>query len=433
MNRLYSIDAIKETGKEVMVEGWVSEVRKLGGIMFFVLRDRAGLIQITVPKSNELFNSALELKKESVVSVKGIIKESKQAPGGSELIPSSIKIMAVSEQPIPLDISGKIESNLDNRLDWRVLDMRRPEVRSIFMIRSEFLRAYRDYLTKNKFMEFNSPKLIETASEGGTNVFPVIYFQKEAFLAQSPQLYKQSLIAAGFDRVFETGPVFRAEPHHTTRHLCELTMIDFEMGFINSYEDLMKVCEELTVYMLEQVKKNCAEELKTLNKTIEIPKLPFPRVTMREAYELLKKEGYEVTYGEDLSTENEKRLGDIVKKKYKHDFVFLTEFPWAAKPFYTYKKADEPEWTMSYDLIYKGVEIVSGGQREHRYDMLMKQVNEKGVTPKLIQWYIDMFKYGVPPHGGQAFGLDRIVKQFLDLENVREAVMYPRDPDRLAP
>jgi aspartyl-tRNA synthetase len=339
----------------------------------------------------------------------------------------------VAEQPIPLDLSGKIESNLDKRLDWRVLDLRRPEVKAIFTIRSEFLRSYREYMSKQGFIEFNSPKVLETASESGSNVFPIIYFQREAFLAQSPQFYKQSLIAAGFDRVFETGPVFRAEPHHTTRHTCEYTSLDFEMGFIKSYDDIMKLSEGVTVHMLKSVAKNCADELKLLGKKIDVPKTPFPRVTMEEAYELLEKEGYKPEHGDDLSTEHEKALGDIVKKKFKHDFVFLTQFPWKVRPFYAYKNQDNPKWTDSYDLIYKGIEMVTGGQREHRYDVLVKQAKEKGIHLEPIKWYADMFKYGVPPHGGQGLGLGRIVKQFLELDNIREAVMYPRDPDRLAP
>ncbi len=436
MKRVYSSKALLMNGKKVMLAGWVSEKRKLGSILFIILRDREGIIQLTLIKnkvSESLFNKASELRKESVISVKGVVKSNTNAPGGAEVIPEEINVISVAEQPIPLDISGKIKSNLDKRLDWRVLDLRRPEVKAIFVIRAEFLRAYREFLRKNGFIEFNSPKILESASESGANVFPIIYLQKEAFLAQSPQFYKQSLIAAGFDRVFETAPVFRAEPHHTTRHVNEYTSLDFEMGFINSFEDIMKVSESLVVHMLKSVKKNCSRELELLGKSISIPSTPFPRITMTKAYELLQKEGFNPVIGDDLSTEEEKALGVIVKKKYKHDFVFLTKFPWKVRPFYTYRSESNPEWTDSFDLIYKGVEMVTGGQREHRYDVLVKQAEEKGIHTKPIQWYFDMFKYGVPPHGGQGMGLGRVVKQFLDLENIREAVMFPRDPDRLAP
>ncbi len=430
--RIYSKEALKSPGKTVKVAGWVSEIRSLGGVVFVVLRDREGFIQITVHKDNSCFDVAKKLKKEYVISAEGKVEKNSNAPGGAELIPSKINIISPSQQPIPLDISGKIESNLDKRLDWRVLDLRRPDVRSIFKIRAKILEAFREELRNNGFIEFNSPKILETASESGANVFPIIYFQKEAFLAQSPQFYKQSLIAAGFDRVFETGPVFRAEPHHTTRHTCEYTSLDFEMGFIDSYEDVMNMCEKVVVHMLKKARE-CKEELKILGKTIPEPTTPFPRITMQEAYDLLEQEGMKPTRGDDLSTEEERKLGEIVKKKYNHDFVFLTKFPWKVRPFYTNRDENDPEWTNSFDLIFRGVEMVTGGQREHRYDVLVSQAKEKGIKIKPIQWYFDMFKYGVPPHGGLGLGLGRIVKQLLDLENIREAVMYPRDPDRLAP
>ncbi|HLE06973.1 MAG TPA: aspartate--tRNA(Asn) ligase [Candidatus Nanoarchaeia archaeon] len=434
MNRSYSVDAIKEKGKEALVQGWVSEVRKLGGIMFFTLRDRTGLIQVTVPKKNELFTNALELKKESVVSVKGLINKSKQAPGGAELIPSSIEVLAVAEQPIPLDISGKIESNLDKRLDWRVLDLRTPKATAIFKVESKVIQAIHEHLQKSGFFNIITPRILGVPAEGGSEIFPVIYFEKEAFLRQDPQLHRQLTIAGGLDKIYEVGPSWRAEQSHTIRHVCEHDTVACEISFIKDEHDVMKVEEELFASVIKKVKEDCAEELKLFNITLDVPKTPFPVLEFPEVYKLLEKLGHKnVKYGEDIDGEAERLLTDYVKKKYDSDVFFVNKFPSRIKPFYVMREDSDPIWARSTDMIFKGLEMSSGGQREHRHEQLLKQVAEKKMTMSYIQWFTDVFKYGVPPHGGFSIGIQRLVMKILGLENIREAILFPRDVERLIP
>ena len=434
MNRSYSVDAIKEKGKEALVQGWVSEVRKLGGIMFFTLRDRTGLIQVTVPKKNELFTNALELKKESVVSVKGLINKSKQAPGGAELIPSSIEVLAVAEQPIPLDISGKIESNLDKRLDWRVLDLRTPKATAIFKVESKVIQAIHEHLQKSGFFNIITPRILGVPAEGGSEIFPVIYFEKEAFLRQDPQLHRQLTIAGGIDKIYEVGPSWRAEQSHTIRHVCEHDTVACEISFIKDEHDVMKVEEELFASVIKKVKEDCAEELKLFNITLDVPKTPFPVLEFPEVYKLLEKLGHKnVKYGEDIDGEAERLLTDYVKKKYDSDVFFVNKFPSRIKPFYVMREDSDPIWARSTDMIFKGLEMSSGGQREHRHEQLLKQVAEKKMTMSYIQWFTDVFKYGVPPHGGFSIGIQRLVMKILGLENIREAILFPRDVERLIP
>ncbi|MCW1296214.1 MAG: aspartate--tRNA(Asn) ligase [Candidatus Parvarchaeota archaeon] len=433
--RFYSSEIKRKKTKNVIVAGWVQEIRDFGGIKFLVLRDKDGLIQVTAPKkkvSSEIFKKISDISKECVVAVKGEVIKEKQAPGGIEVIPSEIEILSRSESPIPLEFL-KIESNLDKRLDWRFLDLRNPKNASIFKIQSVVSNATRSFFYENGFVEIHTPKIIASATEGGANVFPIVYFEKKAFLAQSPQFYKQMMMATGFDKVFEIGPVFRAEPHHTTRHLCEYTSIDFEIAFIQGYEDVMEVVENLFVYILKEVKKKCTNELKLFNRKIEVPKKPFPRITMKEAYELLKREGKRIEYRSDLDPEGERILSDVVKKMYKHEFVFLTEFPWKVAQFYHMRKKDDLEWTYRADLIWNGLEMTTLAQREHRYEILVQQCKEKGLIPEQFNFYLNFFKYGMPPHGGAGTGLERIVLKILGLENIRETTLLPRDPLRLMP
>ncbi len=425
-----------EIGEEVVLAGWVREIRDFGSLKFIILADREGEIQVVGKKgetSDEIMNVLDELGKEWVIAVKGVVRENEKAPGGKEVVPERIEILSRSESVLPLEVRSKAKAELPTRLDNRFLDIRKPEVMAIFKIRSKISNAIREYFHSNGFIEINTPKIVASATESGANVFPILYFEREAFLAQSPQFYKQAAMAAGLEKVFEIAPAFRAEKHHTIRHLTEYTSVDLEISFIESYDDVMKHVENLLVHVLKYLKENAEKELNILGKEIEVPKLPFPRITMREAYKLLESEGVEIEYGDELDTESEKLFGKIVKEKYGTDFAFLTEFPWSVRPFYTYRKDDEPEWTNSFDLIYKGIEIVTGGQREHRYDQLIKNAKEKGINTDAIDFYLKMFKYGVPPHGGCGIGLDRVVMLLLDLPNVREATMFPRDPERLEP
>ncbi|MBR9682747.1 MAG: aspartate--tRNA(Asn) ligase [Candidatus Aenigmarchaeota archaeon] len=421
----------------VILMGWVRAIRGGGKLKFIQLADKNGYIQITAKTDDitpELMEKINELNREYVIGVKGTVKRNEQAPGGIEIVPQTIKILNTSEAQLPMEvIQKKTPAELPTRLNTRFMDLRRPEIAAIFKIRDHVTTAIRLFLESHDFIEINTPKLVAQATESGANVFKVTYFDQEAYLAQSPQFYKQTMMAASFDRVYEISPVFRAEKHHTIRHVTEYTSLDFEMSFIRNSEDVATMIEKLMVYIWHYVKTNAKEELKLLDKEINVPKTPFPRISMREAYQLLKEADVPYKEGDDLDTNGEKELGRLIREKFAHEFVFLTEFPWSVRPFYTMKKEDEPEWTASFDMLCNGLEIVTGGQREHRHEILVKQAEEKKIDPKTLSFYMNMFKFGVPPHGGSGIGVDRIVMQMLDLGNIREAVLFPREPDRLTP
>ncbi|MEM3671168.1 MAG: aspartate--tRNA(Asn) ligase [Thermoprotei archaeon] len=425
-----------EEGSKVTVYGHLEDVRNLGGLKFAVIRDAAGRLQAVFNKKTlpaQMIQALDSASRESVVKVEGTVRKDERAPGGFEISPISFEVISKADVPLPIDVAGKTETNLDLRLDWRFLDLRRPAVAAIFRIQSCVGDAVRNYFTEKGFCEIHTSKIVSQATEGGANVFPILYFKRSAYLAQSPQFYKQMMIAAGFERVWEMGPVYRAEPHHTPRHICEYVSIDFEKGYIESYEEVMQTVEELMAYVLKTVAQTCSTQFETLGKKVANPATPFPRVTMREAYALLEERGVKVEYGSDLDPEGERQLGLAVKEKFGSEFVFLTEFPWKVAQFYHMRKKDEPEWTYRADLIYKGLELCTLAQREHRYDVLASQAKEKGLNPKDFQFYLDFFRYGVPPHGGGALGLERIVMQMLDLPNIRESTLLPRTPERLTP
>ena len=425
-----------QEGEEVILAGWVRELRDFGKLKFIILADGEGEMQITAKKGEveeDLLSLIDAIGREWVIAVKGKIRKNEKAPSGKEVVPEEILVLNRSESVLPLEVRSRARAELPTRLDNRFLDLRRPETGAIFRIRSEISNAIREFFHRNGFVEIHTPKIVASATESGANVFPILYFEREAFLAQSPQFYKQAAIIGGLERVFEIAPAFRAEKHHTVRHLTEYTSVDMEVGFIEGYEDVMEWVEKLIVYVLSSVKERCGNELKLLGKEIEVPRVPFPRVTMRKAYKLLEAEGIEVEYGEELDTEREKLFGKIIREKFGHEFVFLTEFPWKVRPFYTYRKDSEPEWTCSFDLIYRGTEIVTGGQREHRYEKLLENCREKGINPESVEFYLRMFRYGAPPHGGCGLGMDRLVMLLLGLANVREAALFPRDPERLEP
>ena len=434
MERRYSKEISPEMeGKEVKVAGWVHEIRKLGGLRFIVLRDRKGILQVTLPKkvvSKEVFKLSGELSRESVILVKGKVKAEEKAPNGYEIIPESIEVLSKASSPLPLDPTGKVEANLDTRLDNRFIDLRKPEVRAIFLIRDAILKAGRTYLSKQGFIEVHTPAIISTASEGGTELFPIAYFEKEAFLAQSPQLYKQMLMATGLDKVYEIAKYFRAEEHDTIWHLNEITAIDCEIAFIKSEEDVLNVIENLVTEMISFVKENCKEELEILEVEVEKPKLPFPRITYDEALEILEERGLKLPFGEDLTTEAEKKLGEAMKEK-GYELYFVTRYPIKIKPFYT--MPEDKIYSRAFDLEFKGREVISGSQRIHDYELLVKMIKEKGLRVESFEHYLKAFKYGMPPHGGFGFGIERFLMLLLNLPNIREAVLFPRDRKRLTP
>ncbi len=420
-------------GEEVILAGWVHERRDLGGIKFILLRDREGIAQITAPKkkvSDEIFKLMDSLGREWVIAVKGNTKASPQAPGGLEVIPSEIEIISMAEANLPLDPSEKVDADIDTRLDNRFMDIRKPRVTAIFKIRSEILSAAREYLLSQAFVEIQTPKISASGTEGGTELFPLSYFEREAFLAQSPQLYKQTMMATGMDRVFEMAHYFRAEESNTRRHLSESDAVDIEMSFIENEDDVIYILENLVSHILKCVNDNKKNELKLLGVEVNTPSTPFRRIKYEEAISLLQESGFNVHYGEDLGTESEKALGNVVKKKYGDDLYFLTKYPLSIKPFYT---NFDGETARAFDLDYKGVEISSGGQRIHNVEVLKTRIKEKGLSVSSFEAYLKPFRYGMPPHGGFGLGIDRLIMQMLNLENIREGVLFPHDRRRLEP
>jgi aspartyl-tRNA synthetase len=437
IERVYSGELSPEKdGEEVSIAGWVHEKRKLGGLLFLLVRDRDGIVQVTLPKKfvpAEVFETAKGVSKESVVVVKGKLQAMDKAPGGVEVIPSQIEVLSSAASPLPLDPTGKVPANLDTRLDHRVLDLRKPQVAAIFKIRSRALKAAREHLLSQGFIEVHTPRIISTASEGGTELFPISYFEREAFLAQSPQLYKQMLMGSGLDRVFEIATYFRAEEHDTIWHLNEITAVDCELAFISGYEDVLKVIEGLICAMIREVKEHCSQELERLGVELEVPRTPFPRLTYAEVLSLLEEEAnLKLPFGEDLTTEAEKKLGEIMHQR-GHELYFVTRFPLDAKPFYTMPDSEDPELSASFDLEFKGREIISGSQRIHDYDLLVQRIKAKGLREQNFSSYLEAFKYGMPPHGGFGMGIERFLMLLLDLPNIREAVLFPRDRHRLEP
>jgi aspartyl-tRNA synthetase len=314
-----------------------------------------------------------------------------------------------------------------------VLDLRKPQVAAIFKIRSRALKAAREHLLSKGFIEVHTPRIISTASEGGTELFPISYFEREAFLAQSPQLYKQMLMGSGLDRVFEIATYFRAEEHDTIWHLNEITAVDCELAFISDYEDVLRVIEGLICAMIREVKEHCSQELERLGVELQVPPKRFPRLTYAEVLSLLEEEAnLKLPFGEDLTTEAEKKLGEIMHQR-GHELYFVTRFPLDAKPFYTMPDSEDPELSASFDLEFKGREIISGSQRIHDYDLLVQRIKAKGLREQNFSSYLEAFKYGMPPHGGFGMGIERFLMLLLDLPNIREAVLFPRDRHRLEP
>jgi nondiscriminating aspartyl-tRNA synthetase len=424
-------------GKQVTVGGWVQDLRNLGGISFLQLRDRAGVIQVTnlKKKNKELFDLAASIPRESVVLVTGTVKESKEARAGFEILPDKIEIVSKAEAPLPLGVIDKVGADLDTRLNNRFMDVRKEEVRSIFQIKAKTIEGIRQYLLKEGFVEVSTPKIVAAGAEGGSTLFPIKYFDRNAYLAQSPQLYKQNLMATGLDRIFEIAPAYRAEASDTIRHIAEFISLDVELAFIRSSEDVMAVAEGIVVSSLDHVREHAKAELEKLGRTVERPQTPFPRVKYKDAVELVRAEGVKIEQGDDLGTEGEKALGEVMKREKNCELYFITEFPTSLKrgTFYAMRHDDDPDTTGYFDLDYRGQEIVSGGQREHRYDVLTEQMRENNLNLESFDFYLKAFRFGMPPHGGFGFGVERYVQKMLDLPNVREAVLYPRDRSRLVP
>jgi len=424
-------------GKEVLLGGWLQESRNLGGIVFGIVRDRYGTAQVTVRKkeSPELASVLTDASRESVLVIRGTVAKSTKTQRGFEIIPSAITVESQALTPLPLGVVDKVSADLDTRLDNRFIDLRKPEVERIFEVKSEVMNATRAFLRYLGFIEVQTPKIAAAGAEGGSTLFKVDYFGRTAYLAQSPQLYKQNLMGAGFDRIFEIAPAFRAEASDTVRHLSEFTSLDIEMSFIDSSDEIMEVAEGIAYNSMKHLIDDCKPLLERCALKIELPKLPFRRIPYPQAVELAVSEGAKVRMGDDLGTEGEKALGAAVKKNWNEDLYFITEFPTELKrsTFYAMRKDDNPDVTTYFDMDFRGQEIVSGGRREHRLNKLISQMEENDLKPEAFGFYLEAFKYGMPPHGGFGFGVERFVQKLLDLPNIRESILYPRDRLRLTP
>lgn len=414
--------------KEIKIEGWLYRVRRLKSITFLVIRDRSGLVQCVIENNNIDLSS---LKLESVVSIVGIVKKSNNSLNPFEILVESFEIISEAHE-LPIELNKKeLDVNLDTILNNRAISIRHEKVNSIFKIQNIIVQSFREFLINKGFTEIFTPKIVAEGAEGGTEVFKVEYFEKTAYLAQSPQFYKQMMVGAGFERVFEVAHVYRAEQHNTSRHLNEYISMDLEIGFINNEFDIMNLEEDLIKFILKAIEVKGKEYLKILN--VNIPKIDvsIPKIELNEAIEILKK-----VYGKgdlegDLDPEGEKLICKYAKEKYGCDFIFLTNYPKRKRPMYT--MPFEEQGTRSFDLLFKGVEITTGGQRINDYNMLIKSIENKGLNPKDYESYTDIFRYGMPKHGGLAIGLERITTQLLNLENVREASLIPRDRTRITP
>ena len=427
----------KKIGQKVKIAGFVKTIRDHGGIKFLIVRDISGIIQVVVNKSNiETAKTAELLNLESVVEILGVVEEEKQAPNGFEIQAEEIKILSLSapELPIPVVEKGQEETEQHIRLDWRWLDLRKPKKALIFKVWTVMEQAFREYLLSNGFIQIHSPKLMNAPSESGAELFEVKYFDRTAYLAQSPQFYKQMAMAAGFEKVFEIGPVFRANPSFTSRHDTEFTSYDVEISFIESYKDIISLEERLIQYMLTEVKEKLGDLiLNFYDREIIIPSIPFPKVTMKEAKKILSKLGVPSEKEGDLTPEEERKLCEYIKEKTNHEFVFATEWPADVRPFYHMRLEKDPSLTKSFDLLWNGLEITTGAQREHRYDILKKQAEEKNISLDSIKFYLNFFKYGCPPHGGFGLGPTRMLIKIFNVSNVREVTYLYRGVNRLEP
>ena len=421
-------------GAEVPLAGWVEDVRNLGGIAFLIVRQRAGSFQATVKKKgNEgLFDRASRLVRESVVLVRGVIQSNPQVRNGWELVASDLNVLNASAAPLPLPVADKVGAEPDTRLDNRFLDLRKPEHRAIFRIRGLVLDAIRESMISQGFVEVQTPKLAGAGAEGGATLFETDYFGRKAYLSQSPQLYKQILMSTGLDRVYEIAPAFRAEPSDTVRHVTEFTSFDAEVSWIEGQEDVLRFLETAMGHAVDRVRERGADALELLQVVPKTLALPLRRVPYPEALEILRSRGKRLRDGEDVDTEAEKLLGTALAEE-GHEAYFLTEYPTAIKPFYIMARPDDPEASCSFDLEYKGDEMASGGQREHRPEVLEARMRAKGLNPDGFDFYLKAFRFGMPPHGGWGFGIDRFVQRLLDLPNIREAILFPRDRMRLVP
>ena len=440
MNRIQIGELAEHINEKVTVQGWLQILRDQKNIQFLILRDRSGLVQVAHYKPNDqaMAERISALGTESALTVVGkVVKNDVVKLGGLEIQLEELTIENAAETPLPFDpFDEENMPAIDFRMDWRFLDLRRKQNLLFFQVESLLEHAMREYWLKNDFIEIHSPKIMGSPSESGAELFEVAYFDRKAYLAQSPQFYKQMAMAAGFERVFEIGPVFRADPSFTSRHMTEFTGLDMEMSWINTHADVLDFTDGLLQYAYRRVKDEYDAEIKEVfDVDIQVPTVPFPRLTMAEAYAILKKSGYKLPPERkgDLDPGGERAIAEYVRKEYRHDFVYVIDWPISVRPFYHMRHTDNPELTRSFDLIAGGLEIATGAQREHRFEVLKAQALEYGLGLENIQFYLDFFRFGCPPHGGFGMGLSRLMMVMLKLNNIRESVYLFRGPNRLTP
>jgi len=398
------------------------------------VRDRSGSTQVTLKKGATdptLFDLLADLPRESVVAVEGTVQKSPKARRGVELVPTRVEVVSRAEVPLPLGVVDRVGAELDTRLNHRILDLRKPAVRELFELRAALLEGFRRAFTDRGYLEVETPKLLRQGAEGGATLFPVEYFETRAFLAQSPQLYKQMLIGAGFERVFEIAPAFRAEPSDTVRHITEFTSLDAEVAYIDGAEDVRVELETVISQAIAHAKQRVTREGSSIAASLPEATVPFARFTFAECQRWLGRPGGT----EDLGTEDEKRIGEVAEKEHGASFYFITDFPTVVKErtFYARRQDDHPELTGYFDLDYKGIELASGGPREHRLEPLMKNLQSAGHDPADFAGYLEAFRFGMPAHGGWGFGVERLLMTLTGLPNIREARLFPRDRYRLDP
>lgn len=429
MERVTAQEAGQHVGSEIDLAGWVHRIRPLGGVTFLVLRDRSGTVQCVC----ENVPGVTDLTAESIVRLRGLVVAEPRAAEGIEIHVTAIDTIATAPAMLPFEVNKKvIDANFDLQLDERVLALRHPRNQAIFRIQSALADGFRRALTGRGFTEVHSPKLVATGTEGGAEMFPVRYFERQAYLAQSPQFYKQMLVIAGFERVCEVGPVFRAESHNTSRHVNEFTSLDLEFGFIESEEDVMNLEEQFLAEMMAQVSATCQREIATLNATVPTVGR-IPRISTPDAISLLKSRYHWDSPSGEVNPEGERLLGEYAHDECGSEFIFLTHFPTAKRPAYTMPRPEDPTLTRSFDLLFRGLEVTTGGQRIHDYDQLVASFRRAGLDPEAFASYLNAFRFGAPPHGGLALGLERLTGRLLNLSNIRETTLFPRDRDRLTP
>ena len=425
----YIADARAHAGEKLKIAGWVHDFRDLGKLKFALIRDRSGILQVTMKKgvvSDELL-SQVALNKEDVVAFEGVLKENRIAPDGVEMVPEGFWLLNKVERKLPIDPTGVVPSEIDTRMDFRYLDLRRKDSASVFRIKSVVVTAFREKLLEMGFVEIHPSAITGAATEGGADVFPIQYFENKAYLVQSPQLYKQLAVIGGFDRVFVTMPVFRAEKHNTTTHLNEITMMDIEMGFAD-HLDAMDVLEKVTLHILNKVKSQMGPEIAALHPEFEVPE-KVPRYSYTELVEKLNAAGIDMEWGEDFTKEAEKRLFEILDD----DLYFIYDWPTAIRAFYSMPDPKNNKICHAFDLIYRGLEISSGAKRIHDPAMLEDALRSRGLDPAEFEFYLNAFRMGAPPHAGCGIGLERLTMKICNLENIRDATLFPRDRTRLHP